>query len=194
MFSIRAAVQADAYAIAQVHVESWRTTYAEILPDAYLAGLDQALRTKLWQEWLAGPTVIFVAERHGRVVGFAHAGPNREPTDSCDAELYALYLLKEAQGIGIGTALLRATASELTVRNFKGMAVWVLEQNRSRMFYERTGAHMAANKVIEIGGVKLMEVAYTWPDLAKLTERDECTSDSNANRARAGIAPGPRSS
>jgi GNAT superfamily N-acetyltransferase len=169
MFSIRAAVQTDAYGIAQVHVESWRTTYAGILPDAYLAGLDQSLRTRLWQEWLAGPTAIFVAERDGLVVGFAHAGPNREPTESCDAELYALYLLKEAQGIGIGTALLRATATELVARNFKGMAVWVLEQNRSRMFYERTGAYLTATKVIEIGGVKLMEVYYAWPDLAKLT-------------------------
>lgn len=170
MFSIRAAVQADAYAIAHVHVESWRTTYAEILPEAYLAGLDETLRTKLWQEWLAGPTAILLAERHGCVVGFAHAGPNREPIDSCDAELYALYLLKEAQRIGIGTALLRATAVELAARNFKSMAVWVLEQNRSRIFYERTGACLAATKIIEIGGVKLMEVAYAWPRLSELTE------------------------
>ena len=168
-FSIRAAVQADAHAIAHVHVESWRTTYAGILPEAYLAGLDQTLRTTLWQEWLAGSTVIFVAERHGKVVGFAHSGPNREPNDNCDAELYALYLLKEEQGIGIGTALLRATAAELAARNFKGMTVWVLEQNRSRIFYERMGARLAASRVIEIGGMKLMEVAYAWPDLSKLT-------------------------
>jgi GNAT superfamily N-acetyltransferase len=170
MFSIRPAVQRDAHAIAQVHVGSWRSTYAGILPEAYLAGLDEALRTKLWQEWLAGPTVILVAERDARVVGFAHSGPNRQPTACCDAELYAIYLLKEAQGVGIGTSLLRTTARELTERNFKGMAVWVLEQNRSRNFYERMGARLAATKVIDIGGAKLMEVAYAWPDLSKLTE------------------------
>ena len=52
------------------------------------------------------------------------------------------------------------------------MAVWVLEQNRSRSFYEKTGARMATSKVIEIGGAKLMEVAYAWADLKVLAS--EC--------------------
>jgi hypothetical protein len=44
----------------------------------------------------------------------------------------------------------------------------VLEQNRSRSFYEKTGARLATSKVIDIGGAKLMEVAYAWPDLKTL--------------------------
>ncbi len=52
--AIRAARLEDAGAIAHVHVESWRTTYAGIVPDAYLAGLDEILRTRLWHEWLTG--------------------------------------------------------------------------------------------------------------------------------------------
>lgn len=171
MFSIRPAVVADAPAIAHVHVESWRTTYAGILPDSYLAGLDETLRARLWQEWLLGSTVIFVAELKGRVVGFAHGGPNREPAGSCDAELYAIYLLKEAQQSGIGTALLQTVAATLINRNFKSMAVWVLEQNRSRCFYEKTGASLRTSKVIEIGGAKHMEVQYCWPDLKTLVRQ-----------------------
>jgi GNAT superfamily N-acetyltransferase len=112
---------------------------------------------------------VFVAEWDGRVVGFADGGPNREAVGECDAELYAIYLLRDAQKRGMGAGLLRAMATGLLERNFKSMAVWVLEQNRSRSFYEKTGAHMAASKVIEIGGAKLMEVAYVWADLKTLT-------------------------
>ncbi|MGA8089034.1 MAG: GNAT family N-acetyltransferase [Terracidiphilus sp.] len=169
-FAIRAAGIADAGAIAHVHVESWRTTYAGIVPDAYLAGLDEILRARLWREWLESQALVFVAEWDGRVVGFAHGGENREPLEQCDAELYAIYLLKDAQKRGIGEALLRMMASALLERNFRSMAVWVLEQNRSRGFYEKTGAHMAMSKVIEIGGAKLMEVAYAWGDLKALAK------------------------
>ncbi len=88
---------------------------------------------------------------------------------TCDAELYSIYLLKEAQNRGIGAALLQAMATALAERNFKSMAVWVLEQNRSRGFYEKSGAHLATSRVIEVGGAKLMEVAYAWADLKALT-------------------------
>ena len=170
MISIRAATRDDAGAIAHVHVESWRTTYSGIVPDAYLAGLDETLRAKLWHEWLSGETAVLVAEHAVHVVGFAQAGRIRERVESCDAELYSLYLLKEAQGKGIGSELLKAVAAIMEKQGFGSMAVWVLEQNRSRFFYERRGARLANSKVIEIGGAKLMEVEYCWPDLKSLTQ------------------------
>ena len=168
MFSIRAGVTADADAIAHVHVESWRTTYTGILPDDYLASLDERLRAQLWREWLGGETVVFVAEMNGCIVGFAHGGRIREPVDSCEAELYSIYLLRAAQAKGIGTALLRALASALVERNFHGMAVWVLERNPSRAFYARSGARLSVSQVIDIGQTKQIEVAYFWPDLKAL--------------------------
>lgn len=171
MISIRAATPGDAGAIARVHVESWRTTYAGIVPDAYLAGLDEALRAQLWREWLDGETAVLVAERGTEVVGFAHAGKIREPVESSDAELYSLYLLRAAQGKGIGLALLTRMADLLVKQGFRSMAVWVLERNRSREFYERNGGRLAVSKVIEIGGARLMEVAYWWPDLRTLCRK-----------------------
>ncbi|HEY2472612.1 MAG TPA: GNAT family N-acetyltransferase [Terracidiphilus sp.] len=170
MVSIRPANDSDAGAIAHVHVESWRTTYTGIVPDAYLAGLDEILRAKLWHEWLAGRALVLVAERGGQMVGFAHGGANREVLEECDAELYSIYLLREAQRHGAGTALLRAIASALRERGFRSMAVWVLERNPARGFYEQMGAHLAASKVIEIGGAKLLEVGYVWPELRNLVE------------------------
>jgi len=173
MISIRAATAQDASAIAHVHVESWKTTYAGIVPDEYLAGLDEILRTKLWHELLATESLVLVAELGGRMVGFAHGGTNREPLKECDAELYSIYLLHEAQRHGTGTALLRGIATGLADRGLTRMAVWVLEKNPSRNFYERMGAHLAASKVIDIGGMKLMEVAYVWAELRKLVPKSE---------------------
>jgi ribosomal protein S18 acetylase RimI-like enzyme len=170
MDSIRAATPEDAIAIAHVHVESWRSTYAGIVPDEYLAGLDETLRVKLWQEWLNSGAVVLVAERKGSVVGFVHAGRNREAVENADAEVYSLYLLREAQGRGIGRRLLSRVAAVLEQQGFTSVALWVLERNRSRAFYERCGGRLAASKVIEIGGARLMEVAYWWPGLAELTQ------------------------
>jgi len=173
MISIRAATAEDAGAIAHVHVESWRTTYSGIVPEAYLVGLDEVLRAKLWHEWLTGSTFVLIAEKEGQVVGFAHAGPNREALERADSELYAIYLLQDAQRHGAGSALLRAIAAVLANRGFRSMAVWVLERNTARNFYETMGAHLAASKVIEIGGMKLMEVAYVWPEIRSLIPAQE---------------------
>lgn len=170
MVSIRTATADDAAGIAHVHVESWRTTYVGIVPDEYLAGLDETLRVKLWKERLSTNSVVLVAERAGKVVGFADAGRIREPVETCDAELYALYLLREIQGRGIGSRLLKTAAEEMEKQGFHGMAVWVLERNPSRNFYERNGGKLATSKVIEIGGARLMEVAYCWTDLRTLGE------------------------
>jgi ribosomal protein S18 acetylase RimI-like enzyme len=136
MVSIRAAAPEDALAIAHVHVESWRTTYAGIVPDEYLAGLDVNLRVKLWQEWLGSGAMVLVAERKDEIVGFLHAGKIREPLETADAEIYSLYLLREAQRRGIGRALLRAAAAMLRQQGLKSVGLWVLERNRSRGFYE----------------------------------------------------------
>ena len=88
--------------------------------------------------------------------------------EGADAELYAIYLLEDAQGAGIGTGLLRAMAAQLTARGYAAMDVWVLEENASKAFYVRTGAHYAASKEIEIGGAHLLEAAYVWSDLRAL--------------------------
>ena len=50
---IRAAKPADAGAMARVHVDTWRTTYAGIVPAEHLAGLSYQARGKMWAGMLA---------------------------------------------------------------------------------------------------------------------------------------------
>jgi L-amino acid N-acyltransferase YncA len=171
MIWIRAAEERDAAGIAHVHIQSWRTTYAGIVPEEYLAALNEAERAGQWQEWLTGGFSVFVAEVDGKVAGFIGGGPLREPIQAFDAELYAIYLLQPAQRQGVGRALLGKFAASLSGQGFKSMIAWVLEKNPSREFYARTGAQLVTSKEIEVGGAALVEVAYGWPDLQTIQDQ-----------------------
>jgi len=165
MGGIRVATLQDARAIARVHVESWRTTYAGIVPAEYLASLDVGQREVSWREWLPLDIDVFVAEVDGEVVGFVGGGAIREPVEGFDAELFAIYLLRDAQRRGIGMALLKRLAGSLKARGYRSMMAWVLEDNSSGEFYSRSGGVRVASKEMEVGGVMLPVVAYGWGDL-----------------------------
>src|SRR5579859_6248223 len=168
MILIRKAEPTDAAGIAHVHVQSWRTTYRGIVPDAYLDALDEADRTQMWQELLTDDFDTFVAEREGQIVGFIMGGKCRDRAQQCDGELYAVYLLEEVQRARIGRDLVRELAHALRRRGLRKMGVWVLAKNPAKAFYTRLGANFMRAKEIEIGGAVLMEHAYMWADLETL--------------------------
>ena len=167
--TIRKADIEDAAAIAHVHVESWKTTYAGIVSDVFLASLNKEVRTQSWQEQILTANIsILVAEDETGIFGFAAGGKIREELDDYDAELYAIYLLRERQKQGAGRTLCLTLASALQTKGFTSMLVWVLERNPSVSFYERLGAVQIARKVINIGGADLQELAFGWPSLDRL--------------------------
>jgi ribosomal protein S18 acetylase RimI-like enzyme len=167
--TIRKAEIEDAAAIANVQVESWKTTYAGIVSDVFLASLNKEVRTQSWQEQtLTANISILVAEDETGIFGFAAGGKIREKLDDYDAELYAIYLLRERQKQGAGRTLCLTLASALQTKGLTSMIVWVLEQNPSVSFYERLGAVQIARKVINIGGADLQELAFGWRSLDRL--------------------------
>jgi GNAT superfamily N-acetyltransferase len=167
--SCRRALLSDAGAIAQVHVATWRTAYRGIVPQACLDSLDLNARKQNWAEWLGRDGVaVFVAEAEGRLCGFIAGGRLREPVGDCDCEIYAIYVLADAQRRRIGSGLMSLLASDLAAKGFARPAVWVLAANPSRHFYTRLGAQPIAEKPIEIGGVELVEVAYGWENMDPL--------------------------
>ena len=82
-----------------------------------------------------------------------------------DGELYAIYLLKSAQGQRIGRMLFAETLRGLLELGSSSMLVWVLKDNPTRGFYEHLGGVYLREKQIEIGGKELMEIAYGWREL-----------------------------
>jgi len=168
-FTIRQATLEDVASIAHVQVESWKTTYKGIVPDAFLDEMNTEEQTRNWQTWFAGDTVlIFVAEDETGIFGFASGGRIRETFGDYDAELYAIYLLRPRQRQHAGRMLSQALASGLRASGFKSMLVWVLEANPSVSFYKHLGGTPISQKLIEIGGVDLQELAFGWPILDRL--------------------------
>jgi GNAT superfamily N-acetyltransferase len=174
---IRPANVNDAAAIANVHVESWRTTYKGIVPDDFLAKLSYAQREQMWRQVLTdpdNPSFVYVAEDdRGQVVGFVSGGPERrrDPVDT--GALYAIYLLAAYQGQGIGRQLVRTLVSRLRQEGITALLLWVLAENPARTFYEQLGGRLVDEKTVTIGSVPLIEVAYGWLDSHTLIEQPE---------------------
>ena len=173
---IRAAVVADAAAIAHVHRESWRTTYAGMLP---LDVIDRETGRKsqaTWRHWLEKAdrtTATIVAEVPGSgIVGFSFCGAARAGLEGLEAEIYALYVLQEHQRRGIGRELVRGSARHFVRLGLFGFYLWVLKANRARLFYEALGGQAIAEKTERLGGHPFGEVAYAWHDLTALVATD----------------------
>ncbi len=104
---VRRARIEDARAITRVHVESWRSTYAGLLPDDVLLRLSDTKHETGWWRHALGRIkrrhFVYVAEDEtGSVVGFVSGGPSRDRELTATGEIYALYLLDSHHGEGAG--------------------------------------------------------------------------------------------
>ncbi|CAG7629396.1 GNAT family N-acetyltransferase [Paenibacillus allorhizosphaerae] len=171
---IRKAALSDAAAIAKVHIDSWKTTYRGIVPDAYLDTLSYEDRKKRWEANLKADQHVFVAENEeGAIVGFASGGKERSGHPLYSGELYALYILQAYQRQGIGKKLVREIMNAVSQRGFQSMLIWVLEDNPAKYFYESMGGKEIMKQTLEIGGARLTEIAYGWEHLAIGTKPQE---------------------
>jgi ribosomal protein S18 acetylase RimI-like enzyme len=116
--------------------------YAHVFTAVQLGSISEEGSAEWWREALARrfPRAhTLVAETEQDVVGFASIGPARDAADD-EGELYAIYVLPEASGRGIGQALMAEVLSRLRRESFAEAILWVLEDNpRTRRFYELAG-------------------------------------------------------
>lgn len=168
--SFREATVADCVAVAEVHVRSWRESFAGIVPQSFLDGMSVEKRAAAFAEGFAAESyMMYVAEAAGRgVVGFADFGEPRENIDAYEGELYAIYLLPEFQRKGVGERLFKLGV-EFLVGGGKGSAyLLALEVSPYRRFYEKMGGRVVGRKQVEIGGVAYDELVYGWRSLSRL--------------------------
>ncbi|MGH2759413.1 MAG: GNAT family N-acetyltransferase [Actinomycetota bacterium] len=162
---VRVAVPEDADDIAIVHIESWQVGYRGLIPDDYLDSLSIDKRQHVWRQWLrveGRDETNWVAERDGRVIGFAGAGASRDDDAlSGTGEVFAIYVHGDHWGSGAGAGLMNAATGYLRERFVRG-TLWVLDTNeRARRFYERGGwAPDGATKDDDRGSFVLHEVRY----------------------------------
>jgi GNAT superfamily N-acetyltransferase len=159
----------DADGIACVHVQAWRESYRELIPQATLDALSVEKRAAQWRHTLGNPDrSTFVAEVDGTVCGFASGGGILWSGLSTGSEVSALYLLDTAKRRGVGRALFQAELTALAGRGFTSAGLWVLTGNGpARRFYEAMGGRAAENRIDTMGGLALDEISYVWDDLTE---------------------------
>jgi len=155
-----------ARAIAEVHIATWRDAYRDLVPPAYLAGLNVDNRERMWRNEL---TVVapdrrpWVAEASSQVIGFVSAGASRDDdAKPAEGEVYAIYVLPDCWDKGIGRNLLGHAERDLRGHGYTQAILWCLEGNaRARTFYEQVGWRAdGTEKKHDFAGTDLAEVRY----------------------------------
>lgn len=151
---VRRARRADASAVAKIHIASWRSAYAGLMPQATLDALDVEKRTLFWQEHLEdADATTLVAEQNSEVLGWIRArGP----------EVLALNVDPGAWSNGVGK---RLWAGLMEIATDRPKFLWCLKENaRARKFYTRLELELSPEtKPFRIGDLELVEVKFEIP-------------------------------
>lgn len=163
--SIRAARASDTAAIAQIHVDAWRDSYAALLPADYLARLDHRIEAARWNR-NGGNRLenTLVADVDGEIAGYAIIGSARGRSAAPAGEVYALYVETDWREHGIGRALIDTAFTRFRSRGFSEALIWCLKGNfAARGFYERCGGRrVPSDKIEDVAGMPLPTVGYRW--------------------------------
>ncbi len=141
---VRNATQADATAIATIHVSSWQATYRGHMDDDYLDSLTVGQRVGMWSRILQSPNPavdVLVAGIEGRIVGFCSFGRSHDSgVPGNTTELHTIYVAPDLVRSGIDTALLDRAEKAMRRAGIDLVSLRVLRENIGACrFYERRG-------------------------------------------------------
>ena len=180
---IRIARVADAIAIADLHTESWRNTYKNVLTKDYLRDIVPQERKNIWQKWLNSPKdnqYVLIAESNGVLVGFACAFVNEH--DDWGSYLENLHINKAYQSKGIGKLLLLKIADFCNKRtSTKGMCLLVNQDNvNAQNFYLYLGAKNIQTSTWNAPDGSIVPTYwFVWDDLDELKEANKYEETNN---------------
>jgi GNAT superfamily N-acetyltransferase len=178
VIAIRRAKLADASGIAAVHVATWRSAYADILPEDVLTRLSASRLAHYYEHCIRLGLCMHVAASYGRngeppVLGFCSASRNRAGGAGPalgDGEIETLYVLDDYQNRGLGCQLLRSSARHLWQIGCRSVYCWVLSANSSRYFYQRLGGKCIAQGTTTVGGEIFAQTAFAWDPIETLLD------------------------
>lgn len=117
-----------------VHWRSWQEAYPGIVSQDYLDRLTLDKCERMAFSW---PDDTLVAKENDRVIGFVCYGDRGEEAPDV-GEIFALYVLADYYGKGVGRKLMDSGLEQL--KRFSQVRLWVLKENRRAIrFYEKCG-------------------------------------------------------
>ena len=175
--TVRPAKLSDAIAIADLHAESWRSSYRGILRHEFLDGPVIQDRRKLWEARLSRSPepetqLVWVIEHGGVLTAFVCAFLDADP--EWGALLDNLHVSPSSKGQGLGRRLMAEVAGwVLQHRPDSRLHLWVLEKNvPARRFYEHLGGVVTGRHAnLAPDGSYVEAVRYGWEDLLGFTVR-----------------------
>lgn len=159
---LRKALQADVPEIAQIHVDSWITAFAGLMPDKYINGYSCSSRIDEWDNVIkTNAETVVVAETDSKIVGFMSYSAHLHFSDTL--ELSKLYLCPSVYGKSLGSQLLTHLISEAETNNIKAINLYVLDNNESAIrFYKKHGFEYCDGYVSEeFEGETIIDVLMT---------------------------------
>jgi putative acetyltransferase len=129
MIIVRPARAGDEAGVFQVHVRAIRETASRCYSAEQIAAWSGNLRPDIYTGTIAAGR-LFVAEESGQVVGFGDL-------DVASGEVTAIYVVPEAQGRGVGGALLEE--AENRARQAGLREIRLVSSVNAVAFYERRG-------------------------------------------------------
>ena len=152
---------ADCDAVERLRVNTWKASYADILPAALLRELQPDVdrrRAGFELRSKSDRAVALVAYDDADLVGWLEADVSRDTDDAY--ELYALYVAANKQGQGVGRRLveqMRVAGAAPDTGQYREELVWTLAaQAQAIAFYQRVGYALDGqtwDRPIEIAGV-----------------------------------------
>ena len=176
MINVRRARADDAPGIAAVHVAAWRSAYAGLLDEAYLAHLSEDKLTAFYHRAILDRRdghAVFVATAGGpdrpddatgaeaSIIGFGSGGKARRK-GLAQGEVETLYVLDDFRERAVGRRLMRAMAAHLRAIGCGSALVWVLSGNPANWFYRHLGGKPVMTEEIRVAGRPVAQSAYVW--------------------------------
>lgn len=159
--TIRRAAPDDWRALSELGERTFHETFVEGFKMPYSASdmaefVPRAYGEAAIKAYLADPAYLnLIAEQDGAAVGYVLAGPNGLPHDEAgegDLELKRIYVLKSAQGSGLGRRLMDEAMAWLIARPARTIWLGVWSGNaKAQGFYRRYGFEKAGEYRFKVG-------------------------------------------
>ncbi len=155
---LRRAEPGDAPALSLVASATFLDTYATVLTGAdIVAHCTTKNSVATFETWLSDPTTIVTLAEYepGHApIGYTVLTAPDFPIEPglADIELRRIYLMKQAQGSGLGAALMTRALEDAAAAGRTRVLLGVWDQNtRARAFYERQGFEVIGTRQFTVG-------------------------------------------
>ena len=82
-----------------------------------------------------------------------------------------LYIDRDFQGQGVGSALFAAVVEWFLARGFRSVLLWVVRENRAADWYRILGGVISGAHTVTIGGEPIAGLRFEWEDIGQLLKR-----------------------